>query len=84
MGLTAGPVEVRVQRWPRGLLRYRVGHQDLLEAADATRCHLPRLRLPGAADRRMAVASSVADAERSVHDLTRGLADLRHATNVTS
>jgi len=84
MGLTEDPVQQRIQRWPRGLPQYLVGHQDRLDAVDAGLRDLPRLYLTGAAYRGVGLASCVADAERTARDVAHGLADVRPVTPVTS
>jgi len=71
MGLTAGPVHQRIQRWPQGLPQYLVGHQDRLDAVDAALRHLPGLYLTGAAYRGVGLASCVADAERTATDVAQ-------------
>ena len=77
MGLTAGPVHTHIQRWPQGLPQYLVGHQDRLDAVDAALRHLPGLYLTGAAYRGVGVASCVADAERTAHDIAQSLSDVQ-------
>jgi len=88
MGLTADPVQQRIQRWPRGLPQYLVGHQDRLDAVDAGLRDLPRLYLTGAAYRGVGLASCVADAERTAQDVAEDVsqtpADHRPLTEVTS
>ena len=88
MGLTGGPVQQRIQRWPQAMPQYLVGHQDRLDMLDAALDHLPGLHLTGAAYRGVGLASCVADAERTARDVaedvSQALADFRPLTKVTS
>ncbi len=88
MGLTSGPVDQSVQRWPQAMPQYLVGHAGRLAALDAGLTHLPRLYLTGASYRGVGIASCVADAERKAQDVARDvsqpLADVRPLTEVTS
>ena len=88
MGLTAGPVHQRIQRWPQAMPQYLVGHADRLDALKAALEHLPGLYLTGAAYRGVGMASCVADAERIARDVAEGVsatpADIRPLTEVTS
>ena len=100
MGLTSGPVNQSIKRWPQALPQYLVGHQARLDAVDAALRHLPRLYLTGAAYRGVGLASCVADAERIAtevaqdlfpdvdqdvdHDVSPTRADPRPLTEVTS
>jgi oxygen-dependent protoporphyrinogen oxidase len=88
MGLTAGPIHQRIQRWPQGMPQYLVGHQDRLDALDTAVRHLPGLYLTGASYRGVGMASCVADAERTARDVAEDVfqapADVRPLTEVTS
>jgi oxygen-dependent protoporphyrinogen oxidase len=88
MGMTSGPVDQRIQRWPQAMPQYLVGHQDRLEALDAAIKDLPGLHLTGAAYRGVGIASCVADAKRTAQNVVQGVpqppADLRPLTEVTS
>ena len=48
-GITAPPVEVRVQRWGGGLPQYAVGHLDRVRAVEDAVAALPGLAVAGAA-----------------------------------
>jgi oxygen-dependent protoporphyrinogen oxidase len=49
LGLTAGPVEIRVSRWPRGLPQFRPGHLERVAAwREALAETAPGLHLAGA------------------------------------
>ena len=83
MGLTAAPKEASVQRWPRAMPQYTVGHQDRLDRLDEGLSGLPGLpglAVTGAAYRGVGLASCVGQAERTARDL---LAQLT-AANVPS
>jgi len=87
MGLTAGPLEQSIQRWPQAMPQYLVGHQDRLDALKAATKDLPGLYLTGAAYRGVGMASCVADAKRIAKDVAAGVsqppADSRPLTEVT-
>jgi oxygen-dependent protoporphyrinogen oxidase len=63
MGLTAAPTAVLVQRWPRAIPQYVVGHADRLERIE--RLVPPGLHLTGAAYRGSGLAACVAAARRT-------------------
>jgi protoporphyrinogen/coproporphyrinogen III oxidase len=88
MGLSAGPVQQSIQRWPRAMPQYLVGHQERLDALSAAIQHLPGLYLTGASYRGVGIASCVADAQRVaqdvVHHVSQTPADVRPLTEVTS
>jgi len=88
MGLTAGPVDQGIQRWPQAMPQYLVGHQARLNALDSAIHHLPGLYLTGAAYRGVGLASCVADAKRTAQDVAADVsqppADVRPLTEVTS
>jgi oxygen-dependent protoporphyrinogen oxidase len=69
MGLTAAPKEASVQRWPRAMPQYTVGHQRRLERIDDELARLPGLLVTGAAYRGVGLASCVGQAERTATDL---------------
>ncbi len=64
MGMTAGPVDQSIQRWPQAMPQYLVGHQDRLDTLDTAMRQLPGVFLTGAAYRGVGIASCVADAGR--------------------
>ena len=63
MGLSAEPLQTHVQRWPRALPQYIVGHQDRLNRLDVALAEVPGLHVTGAAYRGAGVAGCVAQAE---------------------
>jgi oxygen-dependent protoporphyrinogen oxidase len=88
MGLTAGPDQHSIQRWPQTMPQYLVGHQGRLDALEAAIHHLRGLYLTGAAYRGVGLASCVADAKRTAQDLAQNVsqppADVRPLTEVNS
>ena len=87
MGLTSGPGDHSIQRWPLAMPQYLVGHQARLDALATATGHLPGLYLTGAAYRGVGIASCVADAQRTAanvaQSLSQPLADARPLTEVT-
>jgi protoporphyrinogen/coproporphyrinogen III oxidase len=87
MGMTARPLQQSIQRWPKAMPQYLVGHQDRLDALTAARDGLPGLYLTGAAYRGVGIASCVADARRIAQDVAQGVseppADVRPLNEVT-
>ncbi|HEY5248548.1 MAG TPA: protoporphyrinogen oxidase, partial [Dermatophilaceae bacterium] len=73
MGLTAGPGQQSIQRWPRAMPQYLVGHQNRLDVLDASTHHLPGLYLTGAAYRGVGLASCVADAKRTAEHISTSI-----------
>jgi len=86
MGLTSGPVDQSIRRWPQAMPQYLVGHQDRLDALDSAIRHLPGLHLTGAAYRGVGIASCVAAARRTAQDVVQDLTQppaVRPLTEVT-
>ena len=69
MGMSAAPKEAHVQRWPRAMPQYTVGHQGRLDRLDRALGRLPGLYVTGAAYRGVGLASCVVQAERTAQDL---------------
>jgi protoporphyrinogen/coproporphyrinogen III oxidase len=69
MGMSQKPEEAHVQRWPRAMPQYTVGHQERLDALDLAVSRLPGLYITGAAFRGVGLASCVREAERTATDL---------------
>jgi oxygen-dependent protoporphyrinogen oxidase len=74
MGLTGEPAEVLVQRWPRALPQYVVGHRDRVSQVDAAVSRVPGLFVTGAAYRGAGIAACVEQAERTAQDVLSRLA----------
>lgn len=77
MGLTAGFKEASVQRWPRAMPQYTVGHQARLERIDAALEALPGLFVTGAAYRGVGLASCVGAGDRVAAQLLARLTTTR-------
>jgi len=69
MGMGAVPTEAHVQRWPRAMPQYTVGHQGRLDRIDKALNQLPGLYVTGAAYGGVGVASCVGQAEHTARDL---------------
>jgi protoporphyrinogen/coproporphyrinogen III oxidase len=69
MGMSAAPKEAHVQRWPRAMPQYTVGHQGRLDRLDRALGRVPGLHVTGAAYRGVGLASCVVQAERTAQDL---------------
>jgi len=65
MGMRAVPKEATVQRWPRAMPQYTVGHQDRLDRIDRDLAVVPGLALTGAAFRGVGVSSCVSQADQA-------------------
>jgi protoporphyrinogen/coproporphyrinogen III oxidase len=73
MGVDANPVDVLVQRWPRSMPQYVVGHADRLAAVDAELDQLGQVHLTGAAYRGVGLAGCVAQASATVERIAEGV-----------
>jgi protoporphyrinogen/coproporphyrinogen III oxidase len=74
MGLAGQPSHGHVQRWPRALPQYTVGHTDRLERIDAALRQLPGLWLTGAAYRGVGIAGCVTQAQHTADAVAADLA----------
>lgn len=74
MGLARAPRQAHVQRWPRALPQYTVGHRDRLERIDAGLRQVPGLRVTGAAYRGVGLAGCVAQAQQTADAVVADLA----------
>ena len=72
MGLTTTPTDALVQRWPRAIPQYLVGHADRLDRLD--RLVPEGLQLTGAAYRGSGMAACVASARRTATAVAARLA----------
>jgi oxygen-dependent protoporphyrinogen oxidase len=79
MSLSAGPLHTHLQRWPRALPQYTVGHQDRLNRLNVALAKVPGLHVTGAAYRGAGVAGCVAQAEETAARALAGLAVLTQA-----
>jgi len=73
MGLSAEPLHTHLQRWPRALPQYTVGHQERLNKLDVALAKVPGLHVTGAAYRGTGVASCIAQAEETAARALAGL-----------
>jgi oxygen-dependent protoporphyrinogen oxidase len=74
MGLVRAPRQADVQRWPRALPQYTVGHGDRLERIDAGLRPVAGLLVTGAAYRGVGLAGCVAQARQTADSLAADLA----------
>ena len=74
MGMSAAPVEAQVQRWPRAMPQYTVGHQGRLDRISLALAELPGMHVIGAACTGVGVASCVGQARRTADEVLTGLA----------
>lgn len=65
MGLAGRPGAALVQRWPRAIPQYTVGHADRVSRIDTALADVPGVYVTGAAYRGAGVASCVSDAQRT-------------------
>ena len=66
MSLTAAPTATLVQRWPRAIPQYLVGHKDRVAAVRAAVAEVPGLEMAGAAFDGVGVPACIRDASRAV------------------
>lgn len=74
MGMSAAPEQAHVQRWPRAMPQYTVGHQARLDQLDRALARAPGLHVTGAAFRGVGLASCVGQAERTASEVLAHLA----------
>lgn len=70
MGMAAPPSSAHVQRWPRAMPQYTVGHRRRLERIDHALTDVPGIHVTGAAFGGVGIASCVARAQRTATALT--------------
>lgn len=73
-GFAAEPEEVVVQRWWGGLPRYGVGHDQLMDFADADLAEVPRIAAAGAWHRGPGIPACIADAKAAAASILADLA----------
>jgi oxygen-dependent protoporphyrinogen oxidase len=74
MGLTAPPSHTLVQRWPRAIAQYTVGHPDRVARIDAAVRRLPGLHLTGAGYRGASLSRCATEARKTANAVLAGLA----------
>lgn len=72
--LTAGPRQSLVQRWPRSMPQYTVGHADRLDRIEQALRRVPNLHLTGAAYRGMGLATCIDQARKTANEVVTRLA----------
>lgn len=73
MGIAAEPVLERINRLPRAMPQYDVGHLERVAAIDAALARIPGLALAGAAYRGVGIPDCVRSGERAAGDILREL-----------
>jgi oxygen-dependent protoporphyrinogen oxidase len=74
LGITAPPLFARVNRYPRAMPQYLVGHAARAEAIERAVARLPGLRLVGGAYRGVGIADCVRSGEEAAEALVDGVA----------
>ena len=64
IGVSAGPAEVHIQRWPAAMPQYTVGHAQRLATIDAALADVPGIHVSGAAYRGVGLAGCISQASR--------------------
>ncbi len=72
LGIDAQPFETFVQRWPKAIPQYVIGHADRLETIDRQVADIGRLHLTGAAYRGSGLAGCATQAAAVADRITRG------------
>jgi len=65
IGITAKPEQVWINRWPRGMPQYTLGHQERLEKIDQYADTLPGLHLTGAGYRGIGIPDCINNARKT-------------------
>jgi protoporphyrinogen/coproporphyrinogen III oxidase len=81
LGATAGPVLVRVRRWPHGMPQYVLGHLDRLARIEAALANHPGLSLAGNAYRGVGIPDCIASGEAAA-DRALGMLRSDHAASL--
>ena len=74
IGIEADPILTRVQRWPRGMPQYVLGHLDRLARIDASLEAHPGLAVAGAAYRGVGIPDCIGSGEEAADAVARSLA----------
>ncbi len=77
MGLSEEPSAVNIQRWPRAMPQYTVGHQARLDAIAAALTVLPGIHVTGAAYRGLGISGCVTQAQHAADAVLADLASVR-------
>jgi oxygen-dependent protoporphyrinogen oxidase len=76
IGIEAEPILTRVQRWPRGMPQYVLGHLDRLARIEASLAELPGLAVAGAAYRGVGIPDCIRSGEAAADVAARSRAAL--------
>ncbi len=74
LGFDAAPSLSRVQRWPRGMPQYVLGHPERLEQIESAVADHPGLALAGAAYRGVGIPDCIHSGEEAARSLAESLA----------
>jgi protoporphyrinogen/coproporphyrinogen III oxidase len=77
LDMTAKPTLVRVQRWPRGMPQYVLGHPERVERIGARLTEHPGLALAGAAYRGVGIPDCIASGEAAAESVVQALSAAR-------
>ncbi len=77
-GIKAPPTYVEVNRWPRGMPQYTVGHLDRLTQIEAGLSRYPGLVLTGAAYRGVGIPDCIREGQASAGRIADYLAGKRN------
>lgn len=75
-GITGEPVYAEVNRWPRGMPQYTLGHLDRLEAIQRSLDRFPGLVLAGAAYRGIGIPDCIRDGTEAAAKVVRLLTQM--------
>jgi oxygen-dependent protoporphyrinogen oxidase len=78
LGIRAEPVLTRVDRWPRGMPQYTLGHTERLERIDSAVSRHPGLALAGAAYRGVGIPDCIHSGEEAARSLARSFTAARN------
>jgi oxygen-dependent protoporphyrinogen oxidase len=73
MNITVDPIAFVIQRWPKAMPQYVVGHGARLEAIESSLEKYPGLHITGAAYRGVGLAGCVAQAEQLARKISEGI-----------
>jgi protoporphyrinogen/coproporphyrinogen III oxidase len=77
LGIGAEPVLTRIDRWPRGMPQYTLGHTERLDRIDSALSRHPGLALAGAAYRGVGIPDCIRSGEEAARSIARSLTTAR-------
>jgi oxygen-dependent protoporphyrinogen oxidase len=80
LGIRAEPVLTRIDRWPRGMPQYTLGHMQRLERIDSALSRHPGLAYAGAAYRGVGIPDCIHSGEEAARSLARSLTAARNSS----